>query len=620
MLAQLKIACIGHSHHRETGSSNFFLGLLKELAAVDVYWDEGWLGRDNLDLREIVGRGYDVTVLYQTERHAKFLSDSGRRVVFVPMYDSCLPFTESFWQELTNIEILCFCRTLFEQLHALGLRAKYTQFFPNPAHFEVNTEREYAGFFWRRRHEPRWETLRSLVGDSELSWINVHEAPDLDSPPPATISESDQKRYRLRFSAWSEDRSTYLEALRQAGIYFAPRLHEGIGMSFLEAMAMGKAIVAPNNPTMNEYLTHNVNGYLFDPEDPRPIDLRRFREMGGMARQTIERGHLRWKRSREEISAWLLAGAWPRRRPSVVQQMREPAQISVISLPSSDPEDLEQTCLSIAAQDYSRIEHLVAAPGAQTPHANPSCRYVQVPHDATTSEIMNTAASLAHGEWIMFLNAGDTLLDENVISEALEGGSARSDFIVGHYLESRGDGERMHCVSDFDDTWERLRAGKLDPTWFARLPTLAATLINRDILQKHGFSRRFQHAADLDFFLRCKRDSTRFRHANTTTTRTAVKSRGQLLGRIAECRRIFSRETADVRSVKALCESLRAMECEPVLSSWTQLGLQKLCANLVRDRAMAHYAASKAWSRLCFLGVRGVLLRLLLRLNLTIRR
>ena len=196
---------------------------------------------------------------------------------------------------------------------------------------------------------------------------------------------------------------------------------------------------------------------------------------------------------------------------------------------------------------------------------------------------MNTAASLARGEWLIFLNAGDTLLDENVLSEALEGRSTCSDFIVGHYLESRGDGEHMHWVSDFDDTWERLRAGKLDPTWFARLPTLAATLINKRILQKHHFSRRFQHAAHLDLFLRCRRDSARFHHANTTIARIAAKPRRQSLIRIAECRRIFSRETTNVPSVRVLSESLRATECEPLLRSWIHLGPQKLCANLMRD-------------------------------------
>ena len=67
-----------------------------------------------------------------------------------------------------------------------------------------------------------------------------------------------------------DDGRAYAPALRRAGIYFAPRLYEGIGISFLEAMAMGKAVVAPDNPTMNEYVTHNVNGFLYKPGGPAP--------------------------------------------------------------------------------------------------------------------------------------------------------------------------------------------------------------------------------------------------------------------------------------------------------------------------------------------------------------
>ena len=170
----------------------------------------------------------------------------------------------------------------------------------------VDTEPDYAGFFWQRVQELRWETIRSLVGDSNLSWINLHQTPDIQSSQMTEIPRSHRARYRVRFSAWSEDRSGYDRAMRRAGIYFAPRLYEGIGMSFLEAMAMGKAVVAPDNPTMNEYLKHDVNGFLYNPEDPRPVNLKRFRELGKAARETIERGRPRWQQHREELGAWIL--------------------------------------------------------------------------------------------------------------------------------------------------------------------------------------------------------------------------------------------------------------------------------------------------------------------------
>jgi hypothetical protein len=170
----LKIAYIDHSYHAQTRSNAFFMDLVRDVAEVDVYLDDGWLGRDNINLSEIVARGYDVIVLFQVERHAKPLNDSPARVIFVPMYDSCLPFADDFWKELTRIEILCFCRALYERLDRWGLRARYAQFFPDATNFGVNTTPERAGFFWNRRPELSWETVKLLLGESRLSWINIH--------------------------------------------------------------------------------------------------------------------------------------------------------------------------------------------------------------------------------------------------------------------------------------------------------------------------------------------------------------------------------------------------------------------------------------------------------------
>ena len=609
----MRIAYIDHSYHQKTGSTSFFLDFLRELGTVDDYWDDSWIGTNNVSVPEVLSRAYDLTVVFQMEHHVKSLNDSGQRVLFVPMYDSCLTFPESFWRELTDVEILCFCRTLYERLRTWGLHARYAQFFPDPAQFVIDADLRYAGLFWQRRNELQWETLRSLVQDAQLSWINLHQAPDPFSSTINAIPERDQKRYRLRFSVWSEDRSTYNEALRRAGIYFAPRLYEGIGMSFLEAMAMGKAIVAPDHPTMNEYLTHDVNGYLFDPEDPRPIALKRFREIGRMARETIERGHRRWQQSREEIGAWLVSGASSSGLPTRVRRNTASAKISVICLPSSNLTDLKRTCLSVAAQNYSNIEQLVVVGRSQKPGIDSSIRYISVPRGKKRSEIMNIASALARGEWLVFLAAGDTLRDENTLAEALENLSLDTDFVIGHYLNSRADGEQMHWVLDFEVAWERLIAGKLDLSWFARLPTLAATLINRRILKTHTFSRRFQFAADLDLFLRCRRSSASFRHANIPIAKIAGRTRRQLLQKIQECRKIFARETPCAPSVAALCASLRAKECEPLLQSWCQLGPQKLCVNLMRDAGMLQYTADRAFRHICFLGARGMLLRLFLR-------
>jgi glycosyltransferase involved in cell wall biosynthesis len=72
-------------------------------------------------------------------------------------------------------------------------------------------------------------------------------------------------------------------------------------MSFLEAMAMGKCVVAPNNPTMNEYINDGVTGYLYDPDSPEPIDFSRAFQVAENALVYIEKGYQSWSTKKDEI-------------------------------------------------------------------------------------------------------------------------------------------------------------------------------------------------------------------------------------------------------------------------------------------------------------------------------
>lgn len=59
--------------------------------------------------------------------------------------------------------------------------------------------------------------------------------------------------------------------IQKSALYFAPRKYEGIGMSFLEAMASGRCVIAPDYPTMNEYIKNGETGYLYNFKRPQKI-------------------------------------------------------------------------------------------------------------------------------------------------------------------------------------------------------------------------------------------------------------------------------------------------------------------------------------------------------------
>jgi glycosyltransferase involved in cell wall biosynthesis len=127
---------------------------------------------------------------------------------------------------------------------------------------------------------------------------------------------TDEERARLGLvqTAWFEDPVEAKAAVASSTVYFAPRTAEGIGQAVLEAMALGLCVVAPNAPTMNEYIVHGETGLLFDPDHPTALDFRRAGDLGRNARTAALEGRARWEASCDRIRAFLVAPAMVRPR------------------------------------------------------------------------------------------------------------------------------------------------------------------------------------------------------------------------------------------------------------------------------------------------------------------
>ncbi len=126
------------------------------------------------------------------------------------------------------------------------------------------------------RLEPRQETRRRY----RISPTSTCIGRPMSTATCLPLSTRPSVRARSIFpvSSWFRDAGEYLDMLAAANVFFAPRRAEGIGMSFLEAMAMGLCVVAPRGPTMSEYIENGRNGsctILITPGSgflPRPGD------------------------------------------------------------------------------------------------------------------------------------------------------------------------------------------------------------------------------------------------------------------------------------------------------------------------------------------------------------
>jgi glycosyltransferase involved in cell wall biosynthesis len=164
------------------------------------------------------------------------------------------------------------------------------------------------GFFWLRREEQiSWATVRKLIAGTHFDSFHIHLASDPGSPEPRLPSAADFEKYNITTSTWFENKSDFNAVLERANVFFASRMEEGIGQSFLEALERGQCVVAPNSGTMNEYIIHGVNGLLYDGQLPQSLDFKEYEKLGRRGQEGARRGRDLWEKSEADIVKFILS-------------------------------------------------------------------------------------------------------------------------------------------------------------------------------------------------------------------------------------------------------------------------------------------------------------------------
>ncbi len=300
---------IGHAFHAKSGSSRFFVSMLRTRFAVETVF----LAPDGLDPAQLPDGAFDLVVLWQLDILAPHYIAAGYRTVVAPMYDASAALPDRHFAAMRDALFVNFSAALHVRAVRLGCRSLFVRYYPDPADFAPVRDYSTArGFFWRRRPDDvSLEMVDTLLGDA-LSALHVHNAPDYGEAAPIADGAVGFGACTVTQSAWGESAHAYRAALEEANIYVAPRLAEGIGMGFLEAMARGMAVFANDLPTHSEYIANWYNGVLFNRERVQPVKLDRLAEIGAAARRTVERGHRHFLLQARTLLDALDAAAGPR--------------------------------------------------------------------------------------------------------------------------------------------------------------------------------------------------------------------------------------------------------------------------------------------------------------------
>ncbi|MGL4982870.1 MAG: glycosyltransferase [Treponemataceae bacterium] len=298
---------IGHSYHNKTRSTQFLQDMFKTKYNVDVFnFDPS--KDDYTILKKLTNQKFDVVILFQIMPSINMLKEfiSFKSIAFFPMYDMYIEhylFSNKIWLEYKDCNIINFSKTLHDNLLDKGFSSYYIQYFPESIKID-NFGDEKSIFFWQRTTDISAATIDALLEEKEVKHLHIHKALD---PNHYFIEPNSEWKSKVTYSTWYEKKEDMLEDIKKAALYIAPRRYEGIGMSFLEAMAMRRCVIAPNNPTMNEYIVDGQTGILYDLENPHKISLNNIQQIQKNTQTYIQQGYQSWESNKNIILDWIIA-------------------------------------------------------------------------------------------------------------------------------------------------------------------------------------------------------------------------------------------------------------------------------------------------------------------------
>lgn len=114
-------------------------------------------------------------------------------------------------------------------------------------------------------------------------------------------------------------------------------------------------------------------------------------------------------------------------------------------------------------------------------------------------DAMNKGATLASGEWILMLNAGDVFFSSSVLQNIFENKNYSEDVIYGNTI-----------VSVKDSFYKKYDARDIKQIKKNMPFCHQSVFVRADVLKKYLFNERYKLAADYDFFLKLYLEGKKF--------------------------------------------------------------------------------------------------------------
>ena len=178
-------------------------------------------------------------------------------------------------------------------------------------------------------------------------------------------------------------------------------------------------------------------------------------------------------------------------------------KIAIITVCYNAEKSIRGTVESVLGQTYPSIEYLVIDGGSTdstldilSDYSNSPIMKVYSEKDEGIYNAMNRGIARAKGDYILFLNAGDTLYDSEVIEDAI--GYIQEDMEAIYYGKvCRVSPNRPDIIVDYDEWNNDILGGLLK----GNMPCHQAILASKNYLRNHYFREKYQLRADFEWLV-----------------------------------------------------------------------------------------------------------------------
>lgn len=188
-------------------------------------------------------------------------------------------------------------------------------------------------------------------------------------------------------------------------------------------------------------------------------------------------------------------------------------KVTIVTVTRNAEVFVEKTIKSVLGQDYSAIEYIIVDGNSTDQTKAIISKYIDEidvfisEPDRGIYDAMNKGANLATGEWIIYMNAGDTFYDCSSISKISDFFTTDADVICA--------GAEKILVDELQTRHFQVYPGNIDQIW-KQMPTVhQATIVRTTCQKEYKFDASYQWCGDHQMLARMYSDEKKFVMANS---------------------------------------------------------------------------------------------------------